>query len=59
MMNDEWPEDNPFIFLFFSVSPYYHALNSCFFAQIWVIVRMHASSGKFRTSGVLSFLLVR
>src|SRR5216683_6092445 len=24
----------------FSVTPYYHALNSCFFAQIWVIVRM-------------------
>src|SRR5258708_33622808 len=21
MMNDEWPEENPFIFLFFSVSP--------------------------------------
>jgi hypothetical protein len=34
----------------FSVAPYYHALNSCFFAQIWVIVRMHASSGKFRAS---------
>src|SRR5258708_10435415 len=30
--------------------PCYHALNSCFFAQIWVIVRMPASSGKFRTS---------
>src|SRR5258708_17712557 len=25
---------------FYFFSPYYHALNSCFFAQIWVIVRM-------------------
>src|SRR5258708_2032084 len=27
-----------------TVSPYYHALNSCYFAQIWVTVRMPAAA---------------
>src|SRR5260221_95174 len=39
-------KNNPFIFMPFSVAPYYHALNSCFLAQIWVTGRMPATSGE-------------
>src|SRR6266403_5318691 len=37
-------QEEPIYLLFFSVAPYYHALNSCFLAQIWVTGRMPATS---------------